>query len=96
MRLRVGAPPSNDFEGRVQAYLTGAVRHGERREQEADLERVRRELEQARKPFASVTAWSGSDKTAESRLRDAYARVGIEVDDLDSAEVEFSAYSRGG
>ena len=47
---RVKAPSAGSLEERVRAYLTASVRRGERREQEMELERVRRELEQARSP----------------------------------------------
>ncbi len=86
---RVGAPSADDLELRVRAYLTAAAQHGERRDREADLERVRRELEQAKRPVRDRDRLWEERTTAGARLRDAYAELGIEVDDLDSAEVEF-------
>lgn len=85
----VKAPTAGNLEERARAYLTASVRHGERREHETNLERVRRELEQAKSPARDRDRLLEEQAAAGARLRAAYAQLAIEGEDLDSAEVEF-------
>jgi uncharacterized protein YhaN len=86
---RVKAPRAEDLEARVRTYLLAAANHAERRGREASLERVRRELEQAKRPVQEQRRVQEERAVAEARLRDAYRRVAIEDDDLSSARAAF-------
>jgi DNA repair exonuclease SbcCD ATPase subunit len=86
---RVNAPAADDLEARVRAYLLAAANYAERRDREASLEKVRRELEQSKGPIREQRRAQEERAVAEARLRDAYRSVGIEEEDLSAARAAF-------
>jgi DNA repair exonuclease SbcCD ATPase subunit len=85
---RVGAPPA-ELEQRATAYLVGVERHEELREREAVLARVERDLEEARRPLNEQRRLTQEHERAVAHLRDAYAALEVEQEDLQSAAAAF-------
>ena len=83
------AAPEAPLGERVSSYLTSCERRGEFVEQQAELERARRKLVEARAPADEFARLRRDRKTAESALRVAYAALGIEESSLDEAARHF-------
>jgi DNA repair protein SbcC/Rad50 len=89
----VKAPPA-PLDERVRAYLVAVERHNARTENEATLGRIQQELSRARRPQDDLDRLRREMSRAQQRLRDAYQTLGIDSDDLASAEREFDAALR--
>ena len=81
----VGAPAAL-HEQRVAAYLNGCEQHVQFVEKQAELERIRRELVETRRPAEEAARLRRDREAAERALRAAYATAGIEEAALDEAK----------
>jgi DNA repair protein SbcC/Rad50 len=84
------APPG-PLQERVRAYLHAVEQHEMHRETSADLERVRRQLVEARRPEEQLDRLVREREQAERRLRDAHAAVGVNETALTEADAAFDS-----
>jgi DNA repair protein SbcC/Rad50 len=85
----VGAPDTGSLADRVRAYLTAAAKHAELTANRAELERVRRELADARRPEVELERIASESAKTQETLRGAYRALGIDEADLDQAAGSF-------
>ena len=86
-----GAPPAEDLRERVQSYLAAIDRRTQVVGKEVELERLRRELQDARRPSENRLRLVDERDRAERRLREAYVTLGIDAAHLRTARAELEA-----
>jgi len=83
--LDAAGVPKAPLDERIAAYLEGCQRHAQLIEKQAELERIRRQLAEARRPSDEVARCRRERETVERTLHAAYTASGIDAPSLEEA-----------